>query len=99
MRPVELKGSHLHSIAGAGLLRFRLAPGRAGRFRHKELLDCLLGLFQAADSILELCFKPRSCDVLGFDPGKPILLKFTTHSAPRLIRGWFHEKLQDATIV
>jgi hypothetical protein len=57
------------------------------------LLDCLLDLFKAAGSILELCFKPRSCDVLGFDPRKAILLKFTIHSVLSFILGWFHEKI------
>jgi len=48
------------------------------------LLDCLLDLVKASDSILELFFKPRFRDVLGFDPRKAIL-KFTIHSAPLLI--------------
>jgi hypothetical protein len=85
MRPVELKCGHSRSVAGARPLDLRLAPGRAGRFRHYEFLDYLLDLFKASDSILELCLKPRSRDVLGFDPRKAILLKFTIHSAPPLI--------------
>jgi hypothetical protein len=93
MRPVELKCGHSRPVAGAGPLHLRLAPGRTRRFRHYELLDCPLDLFKAADPILELRFKPRSCDVLGFDPRKAILLKFTIHSALSLICGWFHEKI------
>jgi hypothetical protein len=57
------------------------------------LLDYLLDLFKAADSILELFFKPRSCDVLGFDPREAVLLKLTIHSALSFIWGWFHEKI------
>jgi hypothetical protein len=82
MSPVELKCGHPRSVAGAGLLDFRRAPGHTRRFRRYELLDCLFDLFKVADSILELCFKPRSGDVLGFDPRKTIFLKFAIHSTP-----------------
>jgi hypothetical protein len=57
------------------------------------LLDCLLDLFQAADSILELCFETRSCDVPGFDARKAIVLKFTIHSTLSLVCSSFYEKI------
>jgi len=34
IRPVELKCRHSCSVAGAGPLHFRLAPGRTRHFRH-----------------------------------------------------------------
>jgi hypothetical protein len=95
MSPIELKCGHPRSVAGGGPLPFRRAPGSARRFRHYELLDCLLDLFKAAGSILELCFELRSCDVLGFNPRKAILLKFTIHSALSLVCSWFHEKIAE----
>jgi hypothetical protein len=98
MRPVELQRGHSRSVAGADLLHFRRAPGRTPRFRHYELLDCLFDLFNAADSILELRFKPRSYDVLGFDARKAILLKFTIHSTPPGFVFGSTKKLRDAAI-
>ena len=62
----------------------RWTPAGTYLFLAEEVADvaiCLLNLCNAADSFFELCFKPRSCDGLGFDPRKAILLKFTIHFA------------------
>ena len=79
MHPEKLEGCQACAVAAAHLFDFGSAPWRTCcRFR-KFLFNRLLQSLKISGSVLELCFEPHSCDVVGLYPGKAILLEFSIH--------------------